>query len=141
MMKWEWEKCLLLSLKTCSDYNKRRFHEVVLKPSQLTVFFSNFVEDAKCGVVDLSATFKEVMKEKDEFIPSKIYIRECMLSVFQLFKGDLDSINDRRVLVGSSGVGKSTLFFMTPSRSYTTGKSKKRDLSPLLSCTGILQET
>jgi hypothetical protein len=51
----------------------------------------------------------------DRFLPETIYVRESMRTIFALFLRDAKAVHPKHtktILVGSSGVGKSVLFFL-----------------------------
>ena len=53
--------------------------------------------------------------DEETFLPKKIYVRQCMKDVFDLFISDATSSAPGKfntVLLGSPGVGKSVLFFL-----------------------------
>ena len=58
-----------------------------------------------------------LVNEEDVFFPKKIFIRDCMKEVFQVFCADAQIVGRKAgsfqtVLIGSPGVGKSVLFFL-----------------------------
>ena len=68
--------------------------------------------------MDLSFLDELRLPGKEEiFLPKKIFIRNCMKEIFEVFKKDADDGtrtpgNSHSVLIGSPGVGKSILFFL-----------------------------
>lgn len=68
--------------------------------------------DAPARIVDLEPVLYGIKMKNDAFFPAKIYVRDCMKTIFGYFRADLSSENSNRVLLGSPGVGKSVLFFI-----------------------------
>jgi hypothetical protein len=65
-------------------------------------------------IIDLSTCLAS-LKVEDDFLPSSLYVRDCMRYIFELFSNDTALTprnNHRRVLLGSPGIGKSVLFFL-----------------------------
>jgi hypothetical protein len=69
---------------------------VVLKPLN--------VEGGDERIMDLA--FLNSLKVEDDFLPSSLYVRDCMRNAFELFRKDTlvtATNNHRRVLLGSPG--------------------------------------
>ena len=69
-------------------------------------------DDATTRIVDLESVLCGLKMADDEFFPSKIYVRDCMKTIFGYFHKDRLTRNSNRVLLGSPGVGTSVLFFI-----------------------------
>jgi hypothetical protein len=74
------------------------------------------VDGGDVRIIDL-LTCLASLKVPHDFLPDSLYVRDCMRNVFALFSNDTevtpdDHNNNRRVLLGSPGVGKAVLFFL-----------------------------
>ena len=79
----------------------------------LRKLFSYLELSAGNKVVDLDEFLGALKVTDEQFLPGQIYIRDCMKKIFGYFRQDVLKRDSNRVLLGSPGVGKSVLFFIT----------------------------
>jgi hypothetical protein len=95
-------------------FSKKNIFDVSFSQCTIDIAILDPLNGGDVRIIDLSPWLVS-MRFNQEFLPSSLYVRDCMRYVFALFSNDpaMTPSNDhRRVLLGSPGVGKSVLFFL-----------------------------